>query len=54
MTEIEFMARLGLALLLAGTIGLERQWQRTAGFRTNALVTTGSATLCWRRLQPHM
>ena len=44
MTEIQFVARLGLALLLGGLIGLERQWrQRTAGLRTNALVATGSA-----------
>jgi putative Mg2+ transporter-C (MgtC) family protein len=44
MTEIQFMSRLGLALLLGGAIGLERQWrQRTAGLRTNALVATGSA-----------
>jgi len=44
MTEIQFMSRLGLAVLLGGMIGLERQWrQRTAGLRTNALVATGSA-----------
>jgi putative Mg2+ transporter-C (MgtC) family protein len=44
MSEMQFMARLGLALLLGGMIGLERQWrQRTAGLRTNALVATGSA-----------
>jgi putative Mg2+ transporter-C (MgtC) family protein len=43
-TETQFIARLGLALLLGGLIGLERQWrQRTAGLRTNALVSTGSA-----------
>jgi putative Mg2+ transporter-C (MgtC) family protein len=44
MTEMQFMGRLGLALLLGGMIGLERQWrQRTAGLRTNALVATGAA-----------
>jgi putative Mg2+ transporter-C (MgtC) family protein len=44
MTEAQFIARLGLALLLGGAIGIERQWrQRTAGLRTNALVATGSA-----------
>jgi uncharacterized membrane protein YhiD involved in acid resistance len=44
MTWLEFSARLGLALLLGGVIGLERQWrQRGAGLRTNALVSTGAA-----------
>lgn len=44
MTETQFVARLGLALLLGASIGFERQWrQRTAGLRTNALVSTGSA-----------
>src|SRR5262249_10046989 len=44
MTEMQFMGRLGLALLLGGLIGLERQWrQRTAGLRTNALGAMGSA-----------
>jgi uncharacterized membrane protein YhiD involved in acid resistance len=44
MTWLEFSARLGLALLLGGTVGLERQWrQRGAGLRTNALVSTGAA-----------
>jgi uncharacterized membrane protein YhiD involved in acid resistance len=44
MTEAQFIARLGLALLLGGAIGIERQWrQRTAGLRTIALVATGSA-----------
>ena len=44
MTWLEFSARLGLALLLGGIIGLERQWrQRGAGLRTNALVSTGAA-----------
>jgi uncharacterized membrane protein YhiD involved in acid resistance len=44
MTWLEFSARLGLALLLGGIIGLERQWrQRGAGLRTNALASTGAA-----------
>jgi uncharacterized membrane protein YhiD involved in acid resistance len=44
MTWLEFSARLGLALLLGGMVGLERQWrQRGAGLRTNALVSTGAA-----------
>jgi putative Mg2+ transporter-C (MgtC) family protein len=43
-TEIQFVSRLSLALLLGAFIGLERQWrQRTAGLRTNSLVATGSA-----------
>jgi uncharacterized membrane protein YhiD involved in acid resistance len=44
MTWLDFSARLGVALLLGGMIGLERQWrQRGAGLRTNALVSTGAA-----------
>jgi uncharacterized membrane protein YhiD involved in acid resistance len=44
MTWLIFSARLGVALLLGGMIGLERQWrQRGAGLRTNALVSTGAA-----------
>src|SRR5215470_16429856 len=44
MTELEFMSRLVMALSLGSIIGIERQWrQRTAGLRTNALVSTGSA-----------
>jgi putative Mg2+ transporter-C (MgtC) family protein len=38
MTWIEFAVRLGVALLLGSTVGLERQWrQRMAGLRTSAL-----------------
>lgn len=41
---LEFLARLGAALLLGTLVGLERQWrQRMAGTRTNALVATGAA-----------
>ena len=37
-------ARLALALLLGGIIGIERQWrQRAAGLRTNTLVCLGAA-----------
>jgi putative Mg2+ transporter-C (MgtC) family protein len=44
MNEKEFALRLGLALLLGTVIGAERQWrQRTAGLRTNALVSAGAA-----------
>src|ERR1700732_3091050 len=39
-----FAIRLGLALVLGGFIGAERQWwQRMAGLRTNALVAAGAA-----------
>jgi putative Mg2+ transporter-C (MgtC) family protein len=44
MTLQDFIIRLGLALLLGITIGLERQWrQKQAGLRTNTLVSLGSA-----------
>ncbi|HXC17799.1 MAG TPA: MgtC/SapB family protein [Holophagaceae bacterium] len=44
MPHIDFLLRVGLALLLGSAIGLERQWrQRVAGLRTNALVATGAA-----------
>jgi putative Mg2+ transporter-C (MgtC) family protein len=40
----EIGLRLGVALLIGGIIGFERQWrQRMAGLRTNALVATGAA-----------
>jgi len=40
----EIGLRLGVALLIGGVIGFERQWrQRMAGLRTNALVATGAA-----------
>jgi len=39
-----FAIRLGLALVLGGIVGAERQWrQRIAGLRTNALVAAGAA-----------
>ena len=41
---LDFLFRLGTALLLGTLVGLERQWrQRMAGTRTNALVATGAA-----------
>jgi len=44
MLILEFISRLGLALLLGTVIGLERQWrQHLAGLRTNTLVSVGSA-----------
>lgn len=42
---LDFISRLGCALLLGILIGLERQWrQRMAGTRTNALVSAGAAS----------
>lgn len=44
MQFLDFLARLGSALLLGVIVGLERQWrQRMAGTRTNALVCMGAA-----------
>lgn len=41
---LDLIFRMFLALSLGGLIGLERQWRaRTAGVRTNALVSLGSA-----------
>jgi putative Mg2+ transporter-C (MgtC) family protein len=41
---LDFLMRLGAALLLGTVVGLERQWrQRMAGTRTNALVCLGAA-----------
>lgn len=46
MTWQEISLRLGLALLLGGIIGLERQWRsRYVGLRTNTLVTIGTAAM---------
>lgn len=44
MNQSEYILRLALALFCGVIIGVERQWrQRTAGLRTYALVSTGSA-----------
>lgn len=44
MTILNFTSRLGIALLLGTFIGIERQWrQKSAGLRTNTLVSLGSA-----------
>lgn len=44
MTLTEFVLRLFLALFLGAAIGFERQWrQRSAGLRTNTLVSLGAA-----------
>jgi putative Mg2+ transporter-C (MgtC) family protein len=44
MPIVEFVIRLGSALLMGVCVGLERQWrQRMAGTRTNALVAAGAA-----------
>ena len=41
---LQFVLRLGAALLMGACIGLERQWRhRTAGTRTKALVAGGAA-----------
>jgi putative Mg2+ transporter-C (MgtC) family protein len=42
----EIAIRLGVALLLGGIIGLERQWRsHYVGLRTNTLVTVGAAAM---------
>ncbi|MCS6795537.1 MAG: MgtC/SapB family protein [Raineya sp.] len=44
MMILEFSLRLGVAVLLGAAIGFERQWrQRSAGLRTNTLVSLGAA-----------
>ena len=41
----DMILRLTVALILGGTLGIERQWkQRSAGLRTAVLVTVGSAS----------
>lgn len=45
MTLLDFTTRLLIALILGVAIGLERQWrQKSAGLRTNTLVSLGSAS----------
>jgi putative Mg2+ transporter-C (MgtC) family protein len=45
MTFWEFVLRLGCAFFLGAAVGFERQWrQRSAGLRTNTLVSLGSAS----------
>ena|SRR5690554_5885349 len=40
----DFIWRLVAAILLGGAVGFERQWrQKSAGLRTNTLVSTGAA-----------
>ncbi len=44
MTTLDFILRLMLAFGLGAMIGIERQWrQKSAGLRTNTLVSVGSA-----------
>lgn len=44
MNTLDFVIRLGAALLMGAGVGLERQWrQRMAGTRTTALVAAGAA-----------
>jgi len=44
MQILDFVLRLGAALLMGAAVGLERQWrQRMAGTRTNALVSAGAS-----------
>ena len=44
MIDIEILNRILIAFILGGVIGSERQWRhRTAGLRTNTLVSLGSA-----------
>ena len=46
-STLELIARLALALLLGGLIGIERQYRsKDAGFRTHFLVALGSALFC--------
>lgn len=44
MNTLDFTMRLGLAFFLGTAIGFEREWrQKSAGLRTNTLVSVGSA-----------
>ena len=40
---LDTLASLLLAFVLGSLVGLERQYQRTAGLRTNVLVAVGAA-----------
>jgi putative Mg2+ transporter-C (MgtC) family protein len=41
---LDMLFRVATAIVLGASIGLERQWRlRTAGIRTNALVSVGAA-----------
>ena len=56
MQILEFLIRLGAALLMGACVGLERQWrQRMAGTRTNALVAAGAAAfvMCGFMVRDH-
>ena len=45
-TDIELFARLGIAIVLGGLIGFERELHgKVAGFRTHSLVALGSALI---------
>ncbi|MBI4357930.1 MAG: MgtC/SapB family protein [Candidatus Omnitrophica bacterium] len=45
-TDIEIVARLGIAIVLGGLIGFERELHgKVAGFRTHSLVSLGSALI---------
>ncbi|OXM84038.1 MgtC/SapB family protein [Paenibacillus rigui] len=45
-THLELLLRMGLAVVLGGAIGIEREWSNhAAGFRTHILVCLGSATI---------
>ena len=46
-TNTELTIRLSLALILGGSIGIEREYRaKEAGFRTHFLVALGSALFC--------
>ena len=44
--RLDLLAKLGLAVLLGGIIGFEREWSgKPAGLRTNILICIGAALL---------
>jgi len=52
LTLLDFLIRLGAALLMGAAVGLERQWrQRMAGMRTTALVAAGASAFVMCRLR---